>query len=79
MTGTIMTLKKILKNSDENTDPFLELEVPDLPYDFPITYREYESMRTYFCQKYMDYHLNKEEEQTNGIKLYSQNFSLGTN
>lgn len=70
---------KILKNSEENTNPFLELEVPGLPYGFPVTYGEYASMRTYFVQKYMDYYLNKEEEQTHGIKLYSQKFPFGTN
>ena len=45
------------------------MEVPNLPYYFPINYLEYEIMQTYFCQKYMKNYLDNKEVENNGIKL----------
>jgi len=65
--------KKALKNFTENgedSNPLLDLEVPNLPYSFPVSNREYDEMLTYFVQKYMQYHLNKGKEEDYGYNLY---------
>ena len=54
-------------------NPFLDLEVPNLPYPYPVTYREYAEMQTYFIQKYMSYYLNSNKEDYNGNNIYSKN------
>ena len=66
-----MILKNIRRSPEMNT-LFLDeknMEVPNLPYDFPITYLEYEIMLTYFVQKYMKNYLDSKEVEDNGIKL----------
>lgn len=64
--GVMTIIPKTLKSSKKELDLFLDLEVPDLPYEVPVTYRDYEQMRTYFVQKYMDSYLNKEEDNNHG-------------
>ena len=64
--GVMTIIPKTSKNSKKELELFLDLEVPNLPYEIPVTYREYEQMRTYFVQKYMDYYLNKEKDNKYG-------------